>query len=167
MRTKYLSRIAVVFIPFILTIICLGAQVQPKQLDRRGEWLSWSPAERATYVDGFITGYFQGSHSACEVADELFEVDKPHSLGDEHHPSEVPSARCLARMEDYSKATYSETSGTDLSAYTDVITEFYSKHPDTEQVPFVNLMKLLSDQNYKNADQLYRMLLKGELHQLR
>jgi len=152
---------------FILSVLCVASQVRPKQLDRRGEWLSWNPGQRATYVDGFITGYFQGSHSACEAADNLFEVDKPHSLGDEQHPSDVPSARCLARMEEYSKATYSESSGPDFSAYTDVITEFYTKHPDSENIPFVNLMKVLSDHNYKTEDQLYQMVLKGKLRPLR
>jgi len=162
--SKYLFGLGVFF---TLSVFCVVSQVRPKQLDRRGEWLSWSPGQRATYVDGFITGYLHGSHSACEAADNLFETDKPHSLGDEQHPSDVPSARCLARMEDYSKATYTESSGPDFSAYTDVITEFYTKHPDSEDIPFVNLMKVLSDHDYRTADQLYQMVLKGELRQLR
>jgi hypothetical protein len=162
--TKYLAGIGTLV---ILVVICVAAQVRTDQVDRGGEWLSWSPGQRATYVDGFITGYLQGSLSACEAADKLFEVNKPHSLGDEHHPSEIPSARCLARMEEYSKAKYTETSGLDESVYTDVITEFYTKHPEYQGVPFVNLMKLLSDHNYKTADQLYQMALKGELHPLR
>jgi hypothetical protein len=152
---------------FILAVLCLASQVRPKQLDRRGEWLSWSPGQRATYVDGFITGYFQGSHNACEASDNLFEIDKPHSLGDEQHPSDMPSARCLARMDDYSKAIYSESSGPDFTAYTDVITELYTKHPDSEDIPFVDLMMALNDHDYKTADQLYQMVLKGKLHQLR
>jgi hypothetical protein len=152
---------------FVLSVLCVGSQVRPTQLDRRGEWLSWSPGQRATYVDGFITGYFQGSHGACEVADNLFEVDKPHSLGDDQHPGDMPSARCLALMDDYSKTTYTESRGPDLSAYTDVITEFYTKHPDSEGIAFVNLMKELNDHDYKTADQLYQMVLKGKLRPLR
>jgi len=31
----------------------------------------------------------------------------------------------------------------------------------------VNLMKLLSDRNYRAADQLYRMALKGEIRPVR
>jgi hypothetical protein len=118
-------------------------------------------------VNGFITGYQRGSLSACEVADELFEVGKPDRLGDEHHPSEIPSARCLARMEEYSKARYAEASGPDFSAYVDVITEFYTNHPEYKGIPFVDLMKSLGDHNYKTADQLYQMALKGELHPTR
>jgi hypothetical protein len=152
----------------ILLIMSPGARVRPEQLDRGGEWLSWNPGQRATYVDGFISGYLQGSHSACEVAQELFgKPGKMYRLGYEHHPSEMPSARCLARMEEYSKARYTESSGMDESAYADVITEFYTKHPEYHGVPFVNLMKLLSDRNYKTADQLYQMALKGELRPIR
>lgn len=163
-----LGRLGIVAIFIVLIVKIISAtQIEPQGLDRRGEWLSWSDSQRATYVDGFITGYLQGSHSACEAADELFEVDKPHTLGDQHHPSDVPSARCLARMEDYSKVKYSETMGSDFGAYTNVITEFYSKHPDASEIPFVNLMKALSDRNYKTADQLYQSVLKGELRPLR
>ena len=149
-------------------VICLAAEVRPNQLDRGGEWLSWSPGERTTFVNGFIAGYRQGSHGACEAAQELFgEPGKMYRLGDEHHASEMPSARCLARMEEYSKAKYTEASGLDVSAYTDAITEFYTKHPEYQGVPFVNLMKSLSDRNYKTADQLYQMAQKGELRPIR
>ncbi len=152
----------------MLVIICVAAQVRPEQLDRGGEWLSWSPGQRATYVDGFITGYQKGSLDACEVAQQLFgEVGKMYRLGDEHHPSEMPSARCLARMEKYSKAGYTEASGPDFSAYAGVITEFYTKHPEYQGIPFMNLMKLLSDRDYKTADQLYQMALKGKLRPAR
>ena len=154
---------------FILSAaLCFTSSAQTNQLlhSRGGEWLSWSPGEQAVYVDGFITGYLQGSLSACETADKLFEVNKPHSLGDEHRPSEIPSARCLARMETYSKASYREGFGPDFTAYTDVITEFYTKHPEYRGIPFVNLMKLLSDRNYKTSDQLYQMAMKGELRPL-
>jgi len=151
----------------ILVIICTAAQFRTDQVDRGGEWLSWSPGQRATYVNGFITGYLQGSHRACDVADQLFEVDKPHRLGEQHDSGDNPSARCLARMDEYSKAKYSELFGPDFTAYTDVITEFYTKHPEYRGIPFLNLMKSLSDRNYKTADQLYQMALKGELRPLR
>jgi hypothetical protein len=164
MSTRYFVGVAVLC---LLAGICLAAQVRPDQVDRGGEWLSWTPEQRATYADGFITGYLQGFDLACEATDELFEVGQPHSLGDEHHPSEIPSARCLARMEEYSRASYTETTGPDFSAYTDVITEFYTEHPEYQDVPFVELMKQLSDRNHKTADQLYQMALKGKLPRVR
>ncbi len=152
----------------LVVVICAAAQVRPDQLDRGGEWLAWSPGERATFVNGFMAGYRQGSHGACEAAQELFgEPGKMYRLGDDRHPSEMPTARCLARTEEYSKAKFSEASGLDVTAYTDVITEFYTKHPAYQGVPFVNLLNLLSDRNHKTADQLYQMALKGELRPIR
>ena len=166
MLRKYLAGIGALII--LVVAICLAVEVRPNQLDRGGEWLSWSPGERATFVNGFIAGYRQGSQGACDVAQELFgEPGKMYRLGDENHPSEMPSARCLARMEEYSKAKYTEASGLDVSAYTDAITEFYTKHPEYQGVPFVNLMKWLSDRNYKTADQLYQMAQQGELRPIR
>ena len=66
MLNKYLAGIGA-FVIFVV-VICVAAQVRPEQLDRGGEWLSWSPGERATFVNGFIAGYRQGSHGACDVA---------------------------------------------------------------------------------------------------
>ena len=162
--TKFLAGIGALI---TLAVIGLVAQVRTDQVDRGGEWLSWSPGQRTTYVDGFITGYLQGSQIACYVSDELFEVGKPHRLGDQRDPGDLPSARCLARMEEYSKAKYTEGSGPDFTAYTGVITKFYTEHPEYRGIPFVNLMKSLSDRAYKTADQLYQMALKGELRPLR
>lgn len=164
MLSKYLAGIGALA---ILVIVCVAAQIRPEQVDRGGEWLSWSPAGRAAYVNGFITGYLQGSNRACDVAQELCADRKTYRLGDERHPSEMPSARCLARMEKYSKAKYTEALGPDFSAYVDVITEFYTKHPEYQGIPFMNLMKSLSDRNYKTTDQLYQMALKGELRPVR
>jgi hypothetical protein len=131
----------------ILLIVCDAAQVRLEQVDRGGEWLSWSPKERSTYVDGFITGYLQGTNRAC----------------DEHHPSDMPAARCLAGVEKYSKTRHTEASGPDFSAYTEVITEFYTQHPEYRGIPFVRLLQLLNDSNNKTADELYQMALKGEM----
>ncbi len=151
----------------LLVIISVSAAARPGQIDRGGEWLSWSPQQRATYVDGFISGYLQGSHRACDDADELFEVGKMHRLGHGQYPGEMPSARCLARVETYSKTRYTETSGPDFSAYSGVITEFYTRYPQYGGIPFVNLMKALSDRNHRTSSQLYQMALQGQLRPLR
>lgn len=147
----------------VLLILCNASQVRLDQVDRRGEWLSWSPKERSTYVDGFITGYLQGTNRACDIAQQLFGDRSTHHLGDERHPSDMPAARCLAGVEKYSKTRYTDASGPDFSAYTDVITEFYTKHPEYRGIPFVRLLQLLSDSNNKTADELYQMALKGEM----
>src|SRR5258708_7217373 len=72
--------------------------IRSDQIGRGDQWLAWSPAERDSYVDGYIAAYFRGSRDACAAADALFEADKSHHPGDEDHPSDVPSARCLARV---------------------------------------------------------------------
>ncbi len=75
------------------------------------------------------------------------------------HPSETIWAERMGQPP--------ETSGPDFSAYADVITDFYTKHPEYKGIPFVDLMKSLGDHNYKTADQLYQMALNGELHPIR
>jgi hypothetical protein len=162
-RTMRVFLIATAFIG--MTFVNSAAQVRPDQLDRGGEWLSWNPRERATLVIGFIGGYRKGSHSACEAAQQLFgKPGKMYRLGDEHHPSEMPSARCLARMEEFSKARYTEDSGPDVSVYTAAITDFY---PEFQGILYVDLIMSLSDRSNKTADQLYQMALKGDLRTFR
>ncbi len=150
----------------IITVICMGTQVSPDQIERGGQWLSWSVNERDAYVEGFISGYLKARLIACNSADQLFEVGQPHRLGDEQHPTEIPSGRCLASMDTYSKYKYADFAF-DNSAYTKVVTEFYTTHPEYTGVPFPSLMELLSDKKYKTADQLYQMALKGELRPVR
>jgi hypothetical protein len=99
---------------------------------------------------------------ACDVANQLFEVGKPHRLGNGHDPEDMPSARCLARMADYSKFKLEET-GVDVSAYTTVITEFYTKRPEYRGLPITYLMESLSDSKYKTADQLFQAARNGEI----
>src|ERR1700686_2216009 len=77
----------------VLLLATIAAQVSPLPPSRGEEWLSWTPKERSTFIDGFITGYMNGSHKACAMTDRLFEVGKSHRLGD------FPSSRCEARLE--------------------------------------------------------------------
>jgi hypothetical protein len=158
---KYLAGIGAFLL--VLMVIRVPAQVRPEQRGRGEEWLSWSPAERSAYVVGYIDGDSSGSHGACEVAQDLFGTGKRYRLGDEHHPSEMPSARCLASVEKYSRYTYKEGLAIDLTAYTTVITEFYTKHPEYRGIPYQYLMRSLSDSKYKTAEELYQMALRGNL----
>jgi hypothetical protein len=143
-------------------VVHVVAQVRPDELDRGREWLSWNQAQRNTYVNGFISGYLTGSLYACASADELFEVGQSHRLGDDHHPSDVPSARCLARRNNYSKCTY-KGSSTDCSAYTKVITSFYKEHPENGKIPFPHLLIELGDEKCSTVDQLYELVKNGKI----
>ena len=111
---------------------------------------------------GFIDGYIKGTHHACNLADDLFEVGQPHRLGDEHHPTEAPSGRCLARSKVYSQFRLTD-SGPDFSAYTTVITNFYSRHAEYQGIPYIYLLDFLSDSEFKTAEQLYQMAKEGKL----
>jgi hypothetical protein len=152
-RTMSCTLLSVVL---LLLFVGVAAQGSPEQLGRGGEWLSWSPSARSAYANGFLDGYLRGSHAACEEADKLFEVGTPHRLGDS------PSGRCEAKLEVYSKYRY-ENSEPDFSAYTRLITDFYTKHPEYQGIPFAYLLSFLSDSKNKTSDQLYEMAVKGEM----
>jgi len=138
-------------------IVAMGADVdKPKDLYEGKEWLAWTPKERNVYMQGFIQGYWGASHDACRLADDLFEVGKPHRLGQE------PSGRCQERLGNYTKIRM-EDSGPDFSTYASVLTEFYTKHPEYQNIPKVDILSFLTDRNFKTADQLYQMAVKGEM----
>src|SRR4051812_33313763 len=93
----------------LLLLFMVGCKTYPsqsKQTELRRhpglEWLSWTPKERELFVDGYIAGDGHGRDRACQVTDDLFEKDKPHTLGHDNVPSTFPSSRCLARIEEYS-----------------------------------------------------------------
>jgi hypothetical protein len=163
MIMRYLAGIGALAI--ILTI-CIAAQLHPRQPGSGGQWLSWSASERDTYVDGFISGYLEARLVACDASDHLFEVGQPHRLGDEQHPTEMPSGRCLASVDTYTKYKYTN-SAIDFSAYTNAITEFYTKYPEYQAIPVPNLMEFLSDKKYRTADQLYEAAKRREVHPIR
>jgi hypothetical protein len=112
--------------------------------------------ERNVYIRGFIEGFWRAWHDACRLADDLFEVGKRLRLGQE------PSGRCEVRLENYSKIRILD-SGPDFSTYTTVITEFYTKHPEYQNIPKAHILSYLTDRNFKTADELYQMALKGEM----
>jgi hypothetical protein len=128
------------------------------------EWLSWNGSERDIYVRGYIDGNGWGTSSVCRTADDLFETNQGRHPGDETHPSDFPSARCLAKRPTYSKAGHDPGDLTGLSAYTGVITEFYTKHPEYRRVPFDYLMMQLNDKDFKTADQLFEMAKRGAMN---
>jgi hypothetical protein len=148
----------------LLAISCGGPHVQPGQEERGKQWLSWSPSERNRFVHGFIDGYLIARQRTCDAADGLFEVGLPHQLGDEQHPTDIPSGRCLAAVDTYSRFRHPTV---DLSVYANPITEFYTKHPEYQGIPFTSLMEFLSDKKCSTADELFQMALKGKLRIIR
>jgi hypothetical protein len=120
-------------------------------------WLSWSQSERRTYMFGMLEGYGAARHDACLTADQLFEVGQPHRLGDETHPTEVPSGRCLAATDTYSHFQMSDFSEARYDSYVNEVTEFYTRYPKYRKVLFPLLFDHLRDRNFKTVDQLAAM----------
>jgi hypothetical protein len=141
----------------VLILSAGAARTTPDKVDPGTEWLAWSTATREVYVRGFIEGYGNGSEAACKLADDLFHVDKHQRVG------EGPRARCENRLDQYTQIKTSD-SGFDFSAYSAVITDFYAKHPEYQKITYAYLLSLLNDRNYKTADQLYQMALKGTMN---
>jgi hypothetical protein len=160
---KYLVGIGTVA---LLMISCRSERVHTEQIERGGEWLSWTPIERNRYVYGYLDGYLAARNRACDAADRLFEVGMPHRLGDDQHPTEIPSGRCLAAVDGFSRYTYKDST-LNVSNYANPITEFYSKHQEYWGVPFPFLMEFLSDKKCSTAEELYQMALAGKLHVIR
>ncbi len=144
----------------------IRAPLKQSQLGRGDEWLSWHPEQRQGYVYGYIDGYLGGTLSSCNLADDLFEAGKPHTVGDGNHASDMPSARCLAHRGEFSQLfsdrKFDKDGHLDVSIYTDVITEFYEKHGNCREFPFSFLMEHLSSK-YSTADQLYEAAFRGDL----
>jgi len=157
---KYLAGIAVVV--FFL-VSCKANKGRSGLLERGDEWMSWNTTERNRYVLGYLDGYLTARHTACVAADTLFEVGQPHRMGDEQHPTEFPSGRCLASVDEYSRFKF-VNSAIDLSVYVNPISEFYAKHSEYRDIPIPFLMDFLSDKKCSTEDELFRMALKGKLH---
>jgi hypothetical protein len=119
------------------------------------QWLSWTSTEREDFVYGYIHGYAHGTGEACLVTDELFEKDKPHMMGHDNVPSTFPSSRCRESVAQYPKIRVSLSTGPDFTPYTNVITEFYTKHPEYRDTPFTQLMEFMTGAKALSADDLY------------
>jgi hypothetical protein len=157
-----MKTISCLLILLMALCFCSAAQVNAIRHERGEEWLSWTPVQRTAYVYGFTAGYMLGFKRACDLADQLFETDKPHRLGNDQHPTEVPSGRCLAHRGEFSMAKFDAGIQVNVSVYTDVITAFYDKHANCLDFPFPFLLQALSSE-YATADQLYELALKGGL----
>lgn len=147
----------------LLLFVFAGSKSHPQDPERvhlfrhpGKQWLSWTPQERENFVYGYVQGYGHGMNEACLAADDLFEKDKPHLLGHDNVPSTFPSARCRASVAQYSNVKINLSKGPDFSAYTTVITEFYTKHPEYRDTPFTVLMESLAGTKSLTADDIYR-----------
>jgi hypothetical protein len=132
------------------------------QTDPGAQWLSWSTSEKNAYVAGFIDGYRTGTTEICKAADQFLKAGSISSGGGQPETNSSASAACFASGGDYSKQ-YSGKAGVDFSVYANMITEFYTKHPDYRAISFRKLLLSLRDGASNSEDQLYQKALHGDL----
>jgi hypothetical protein len=114
------------------------------------QWLAWQAPNREEFVSAYLDGYFFGAEDACNVFDDL----EP-TISLKHY------VHCRAKAPRYS--VKSDSAGyPDLNKYTDVITRFYTEHPEERTIPYARLMPYLTDEQHKTADDLYNMAKAGK-----
>lgn len=130
---------------------------------RGGQWLAWNQADRDRWVSAYIDGYEFGVHDACNATDGL--LDFKGNRIPEHDPDEIPlpSGVCRKVAPHYSKFKPIADRESDVSAYTGVLSSFYTAHPEYQDIPYEYLMQYLTDEENKNADDLYKMAKTGEM----
>ena len=127
------------------------------------QWLAWDSRDRDDFVDAYIDGYEFGVHDACEATDRQLDLKPGRTY--EHDKDEIvlPSGICRKGSPHYSKFKLIPNNDVDMSAYTGVLTGFYTKHPEYQDIPFEYLMLYLTDDQNKTADDLYKMAKYGEM----
>jgi hypothetical protein len=126
------------------------------------QWLSWTATEKNAYVGGFIDGYLSGTTEICQAAGQFLKGGNIRSSGDRAETPSSASAACFATGGNYSKQ-YSGKAGVDFSVYANIITEFYTKHPDYRAVSFRKLILSLRDGVCNSEGQLYQKALRGDV----
>jgi hypothetical protein len=127
------------------------------------QWLAWSDHERIQFVAAYIDGYETGAHDACASAGDLLDLKANHNY--EHAPDEIvlPSGVCRKAADHYSRFEPNSTGDPDVSAYTSVLSHFYTEHSEYQDIPYEYLMKYLTDEQKKTADDLFKMAKYGEM----
>ena len=154
MSTKYNFLLKVCILVFtVSSSTSTGAQDQARRPSRGPQagmqWLSWTQQRRSDFVDAYLAGYLDGKSDACIAAAEIFDVGKTFS-----DPREDASQRCFRQAKSYSR---------NISDYVKVLTDFYTKYAQFKNIPYLYLMTILRDDQYKTADGIYQMALKEEI----
>jgi hypothetical protein len=124
--------------------------------------LSWTASEKHAYVGGFIDGCLSGTTAICQAAGHFLKGGNIRSSGARPETPSSASAACFASGGDYCKQ-YSGKAGVDFSVYANIITEFYTKHPDYRAVSFRKLILSLRDGACNSEGQLYQKAVRGDL----
>jgi hypothetical protein len=126
-------------------------------------WLSWSLQERNNFANVYIQGYETGMYQACKAVNDLSLQDDLNSKGPDYKPHQFHYERCRAGVGEYTKYKMSPSTEPDFSPYTDIITAFYTQHPEYRNIPFVYLMQFLTDKENKTTEELFSMAKAGKM----
>ena len=127
------------------------------------EWLAWPDNERVHFVAAYIDGYDGGVHNACAAVDHTLDLKANHSYDHTKDEIVLPSGVCWKGADHYSKFKPNPVGDPDVSAYTEVLTRFYTEHAEYKNIPYEYLMPYLTDEQYKTADDLYKMAKAGDM----
>lgn len=141
---------------------CHRAPVGPSENQSKREmpldgkqWLAWQNSNREEFVRAYIGGYSSAVGDACYIFDDLEPtVSLKHAV------------HCRAKAPRYSFKL--DSAGyPDLSKYTNVLTKFYTDHPEYQSISYFQLMQYLTDEQHKTADDLYKMAKTGQIRAYR
>lgn len=146
----------------ILALGLMGGCKQTQPVSGSGdEWRSWTPNEKRFFVRGFVDGSGSGSVEACAKMDDLTVVNdqKP-----EDGLVDTPSVRCRQAYGKFSKIRIAgsgpKEARVDVSAYTNVLDDFYS-HTECRAMPYSILLTHLDDNEFKSGEDLYKFVRSG------
>lgn len=130
---------------------------------RGTQWIAWDEPQRDAFVAAYVDGYKSGTDDACMATDRSLDLKKGPIPEHEKDEIVLPSGVCRASADDYSSCKAGASKGHVCSAYTRVITAFYTKHPEYQNIPYEYLMRYLTDKEHKSAEALYSMAKYGEM----
>lgn len=139
------------FLGLASVLLILSCHRDPPRIGSGDEWLSWSRAQKETYVIAYIDGHAVGQQRICQNLDQQGWLLKPTT----NFNSNV-SEPCQALKTDYSHIDpkfFGHNEAVD--PYVAVIDDFY-KHPECRVMPFVVLLENLNDEQFKSGDELYK-----------
>jgi hypothetical protein len=126
------------------------------------QWLSWSAAEKGTFVIAFLQGYGDGISSGCNSAEEtLSKVELKDTKDNRYYIFDA--ADCRSQVPIYTKLKLRTSAEPDTSAYANVITGFYENYPQYRNIPYIYLMQLLKGENPPGVNELYSMAQTGKM----
>jgi hypothetical protein len=164
-----LSRLSICYF-LLFTSLIIGCKLNhsaDSQLHARREpgekWLTWSGNQRDVFMAAYIDGYRAGINNACLATDQSLELKVAAASKIGAGNINLPSSVCRAGADSFSLCMADAHDDNLCGAYTQVITDFYTRHPEYRVIPVEYLMQFLVDRQQKDDSELYKMALSGSI----